>query len=66
MDDTQIYQVLLKTMRLKNENHEVILEGMSLEVDRNIYLANDNDFGIADPNLVSKVWKLPPRNALPR
>jgi len=47
-------------------SYELKLEGMALEGDKSIFLANDNDFGIADPALTSKVWKLSPRNALPR
>jgi len=46
--------------------YEIKLEGMSLIDDQNLYLANDNDFGIADPALASKIWKVTLRNKLIR
>jgi len=46
--------------------YEIKLEGMALIDDQNLYLANDNDFGIADPALASKIWKVTLRNKLIR
>lgn len=46
--------------------YEIKLEGMTLIDDRNLYLINDNDFGIADPTLNSKVWEVTLKNKLLR
>ncbi|MRR58076.1 MAG: hypothetical protein EG824_07690 [Deltaproteobacteria bacterium] len=47
-------------------SYEVKLEGMALEGNRNVLHANDNDFGIADAALTSKVWKISLKNVLPQ
>lgn len=44
--------------------YEIKLEGMSIVSDKVLYFSNDNDFGIADSTLPSKVWKVTLRKGL--
>lgn len=44
-------------------SHEVKLEGMAVVGDQ-ILLANDNDFGINDVTLTTRIWKIRPRVSL--
>lgn len=44
--------------------YEIKLEGMAIVSDRVLYLSNDNDFGITDKDLASKVWKVTLRKGL--
>lgn len=44
-------------------SYEIKFEGMALVGDQ-VLLANDNDFGIADANLPSKIWKISLKRAL--
>lgn len=47
-------------------SYEIKLEGMALIDNQTLYLSNDNDFGIFDANLPTRVWKISLKRALSR